>query len=168
MGCCGESLKAARRQPGALDPWSLALGLGLWSWSLVLVSGLGLWSWSLVLVSGLGLGLGLWSWPWSWSLVLALGLVLAWVLGLSGLGLGLVLVLGPGSRACRRYCSAGSACLKSVITTPSSRRARAGAPNALAVGGGQVFADVVGLDGQLAVPPVISTASGCRRGGPLP
>ena len=126
MGCCGESLEGRPSAARGLGP--LVSGLGswsFWSWSLVLVSvlvsGLGLWSWSLVLawvlVSGLGLG--------SWSLVLALVLV-------SGLGLGswsLVLVLGLGLGSwswaqglgpAGRYCSAGSACLKSVITTPSS------------------------------------------------
>jgi hypothetical protein len=46
----------------------LALGLGSWSWLLVLALGLGSWSWLLVLALGLGLGLG----SWSWLLVLAL------------------------------------------------------------------------------------------------
>ena len=44
---------------------ALGIGLGYWSWPLVLVTGLGYWSWLLVLVTGLG--------HWSWLLVLATG-----------------------------------------------------------------------------------------------
>ena len=69
--------------------WSLVVGLGPWSRSLVLVLGPGRWSWSLVPVVGLG--------PWSSSLRWSLCLVP--VVDLGPLVLLVGLVLGPRRRS---------------------------------------------------------------------